>query len=500
MNIKEIRIDNFGKLSGVQIELRQGINLVYAPNEGGKSTLHAFIRGMFFGMPRMRGRAARTDSYSRYEPWENPSSYGGRIRLECGGKQFRLSRNFSKEYGRTELVCETDGEQLSVEDGDLDMLLGNISEIIYDNTVSIGQLKGMTDQGLLLELRNYISGCQEGMDAGLNLKKAKDQLKDQRKKFQRKADQEAAQREERCRRLEERILEHQAKQESLQREWAARASSTPPVREEERTRENSGKKIYGIIFLIWMVLLAAGWFLSFPLWKILLIFLLGLLIAGWMIVRSAWSLNSAQVQREHLERKVQAEKERWQSESLRERIQEEEILLENLKSEYEQLSEQSVKNQSLQVEIQALELADQTIERLSGQMQKTIGRKLQERISGIFCELTGGKYRQVELDENMNLKMHTQERCIPAEKLSRGTLEQIYFAFRMAAGEILCQEEPLPVILDEAFVLYDDRRLAQTLEWLSKSGHQVILCTCHGRESVLMRKLGILFHEIELTK
>ena len=65
MNIKEIRIDNFGKLSGVQIELRQGINLVYAPNEGGKSTLHAFIRGMFFGMPRMRGRAARTDSYSR---------------------------------------------------------------------------------------------------------------------------------------------------------------------------------------------------------------------------------------------------------------------------------------------------------------------------------------------------------------------------------------------------------------------------------------------------
>lgn len=86
---------------------------------------------------------------------------------------------------------------------------------------------------------------------------------------------------------------------------------------------------------------------------------------------------------------MQAEKERWQAESLRERIQEEEILLENLKSEYEQLSEQSVKNQSLQVEIQALELADQTIERLSGQMQKTIGRKLQERISGIFCELTG---------------------------------------------------------------------------------------------------------------
>ena len=97
MRISEIRIENFGKLRNVQFAPGPGMNLVYAPNEGGKSTLHAFIRGMFFGMARMRGRAARTDAYSRYEPWENPEIYGGRMRLECGGKQFRLSRSFSRD-------------------------------------------------------------------------------------------------------------------------------------------------------------------------------------------------------------------------------------------------------------------------------------------------------------------------------------------------------------------------------------------------------------------
>ena len=38
----------------------------------------------------------------------------------------------------------------------------------------------------------------------------------------------------------------------------------------------------------------------------------------------------------------------------------------------------------------------------------------------------------------------------------RGTLELIYFAMRMAAGELLCQEESLPVILDDIFGMYEE--------------------------------------------
>lgn len=496
MNISEIRIENFGKLKDIQFSLGKGINLVYAPNEGGKSTLHAFIRGMFFGMPRMRGRAAKTDSYSRYEPWENPAVYGGRMRLECGGKQFRLRRNFSKEFMKEELVCETDGERLSVEDGDLEMLLGNISETVYDNTISVGQLKGMTDQGLVFELRNYISGYQEGMDAGLNLKKAREKLKNQKKDLLKKIETGAVKNRERQHLLEEKIQEHQVIESQLQREWEEiQEKGSGSKNENVREFSHNRGRLSGIIFAVWLVLLAAGIMFSIPVLAIFLILAGGLAGFGWLMI-SRGPQKSSKDDQERTEKKIQIEKMRWQAQSLRERIQEEESLLENLKSEYEQIRRESAERNSLQMEVEALELADQTIERLSRQMQKTAGKQLQERLSEIFCELTQGKYQSIELDEKMEPGVHTRERYIPAENLSRGTLEQIYFAFRMAAGEILCREESLPVILDEAFVLYDDQRLAQTLEWLAGCGHQVILCTCHRREKEMMKKLGIPFREI----
>ena len=45
-----------------------GINIIYGKNEAGKSTLHTFIRGMLFGIERGRGRAAKNDLYTKYEP------------------------------------------------------------------------------------------------------------------------------------------------------------------------------------------------------------------------------------------------------------------------------------------------------------------------------------------------------------------------------------------------------------------------------------------------
>ena len=49
------------------------------------------------------------------------------------------------------------------------------------------------------------------------------------------------------------------------------------------------------------------------------------------------------------------------------------------------------------------------------------------------------------------MSLYTGERKIPIDQVSRGTVEQIYFALRMAATEILYEEE-YPIILDETFV------------------------------------------------
>ena len=47
---------------------------------------------------------------------------------------------------KQKLVCEDDGENLSIENGDLELLLGGMDLSGYDNTISVGQLKTRPDQ------------------------------------------------------------------------------------------------------------------------------------------------------------------------------------------------------------------------------------------------------------------------------------------------------------------------------------------------------------------
>ena len=161
MKITELYLKNFGKFSEKHFYLKDGIQVIYGENEFGKSTLHAFIRAMLFGMERGRGRAAGRDAFSRYEPWENPNYYAGVMRFVCGGRNFRLERSFDRFSRHVSLICEDDGEELSVEHGDLDMLLGDMTPSEFDNTVSVGQLLARPGQELAEALKNYAANYYE---------------------------------------------------------------------------------------------------------------------------------------------------------------------------------------------------------------------------------------------------------------------------------------------------------------------------------------------------
>ncbi len=68
MRLLDLHIDGFGKFHDRSVKFEDGMNIVYGKIEGGKSSLHTFIRCMLFGLERGRGRASRNDLYSRYEP------------------------------------------------------------------------------------------------------------------------------------------------------------------------------------------------------------------------------------------------------------------------------------------------------------------------------------------------------------------------------------------------------------------------------------------------
>lgn len=191
MKLLDLHINGFGKFHDCSIRFEDGLNVIYGKNEAGKSTLHTFIRAMLFGMERQRGRAARTDQFSRYKPWDLKGGYGGRLRLESGGHVYRLQRDFQNPRDFT-IVDETEGRQTEPTRAFMDRLLCGLNETSYVNTISIGQLKSATDSGMVTELKNYIANMNTTGNMALNITKASAFLKAQRKELERQQTPEAA--------------------------------------------------------------------------------------------------------------------------------------------------------------------------------------------------------------------------------------------------------------------------------------------------------------------
>ena len=112
MKILSLHIEGFGKFHDLDISFKEGLNVVYGKNEAGKSTLHTFIRGMLFGIEKQRGRAARNDVYSKYEPWKGSGTYEGWMRLESEGQIYRIQRRFQKQNKELTIVNETQGREM----------------------------------------------------------------------------------------------------------------------------------------------------------------------------------------------------------------------------------------------------------------------------------------------------------------------------------------------------------------------------------------------------
>lgn len=180
MIIKEVNIGKFGKLENQKYQFAPRINVIYGANESGKSTLMQFLKAMLFGLEKTRVRKT-LDTYNRYEPWDTPAYFYGSMMFETGQQQFLLERNFYYKEKRARLVNIRDGEELSVEYGDLDMLLGNVSAATYENTCCIGQEQLLPGRELGVLLEDERSNLAQTGSGDFQLSKALQKLEQKRK-------------------------------------------------------------------------------------------------------------------------------------------------------------------------------------------------------------------------------------------------------------------------------------------------------------------------------
>jgi len=106
-----------------------------------------------------------------------------------------------------------------------------------------------------------------------------------------------------------------------------------------------------------------------------------------------------------------------------------------------------------------------------------------QRASRFFQQMTNGAYiRIIAPGDSKSLLAETQDRrMLSSVFLSRGTQEQLYLAMRFALSDAAAPEHPLPLLLDDLFVHFDEQRFVQTLPVLEEMARkrQIFLFTCH---------------------
>lgn len=174
--------------------------------------------------------------------------------------------------------------------------------------------------------------------------------------------------------------------------------------------------------------------------------------------------------------------------------------LENLAGIEEEYAKLEEEYQTLMFQNEAIELAKQELEKAYYQMKKKVTPKFTSDLSEIMKKISNGKYTNIKLDEKDGLIVEIENgNYIPAEFLSIGTIDQLYLSLRLSAG-VGISNEPLPIILDEAFAYYDKERLENILEFLHNeySNRQIIILTCTDREQTILQEKNIEYHYIEL--
>ena len=590
MEIVQLYLKHFGRFTDYRLDLNLGINVISGANESGKSTLHAFIRAMLYGITRTRSKSL--DEYQLRQPWENPSHFAGSMKLRYKGKIYRIDRNFYRKEESVEVVCETDGTVADDPLAAIRYFTGGLSEADFCNTLFIRQAQPGAGAQLGDRLRDYLVNREQTADETLDVSAVQELLKKKRRKTE--GEKNAA-----LNKIEEEIRAKSQESEYVSRDLerlmerrsgdnahsegpgtyeritgqggrmpdgadaggvsaaspsgegpaggsaakqgkedpggdlalspgrsglggsageAARSGLSDTAPEEDPQIPEEPVETAGVLIVAVSLLLR----LIHPVPKSERLrrklkreaFLdrhLGfredpedsmdreLSMRREMRTRDAIlrareeeekeERSAALLKEEELARRGREAERIARSEVFEREISQRREKLDHLREELEELYRKKAALSSYDVEIQAIGLAQARIAELAGSIYHESGAEFARDVSLLLSKMTGGRYTRISLDEKMLVRLNTPDRLLTLDQVSYGTMQQVYFALRLASAGLLSGDISVPVILDEPFAMYDEERLESALRFLSGCGRQVILFSCQRRELEMLSKL-----------
>lgn len=146
----------------------------------------------------------------------------------------------------------------------------------------------------------------------------------------------------------------------------------------------------------------------------------------------------------------------------------------------------------LELRLKATELAIDKMNESIREVRGNFGNILNSSVIAYFKDLTNRNYEDVMVSDSYEMKVRKGAEVLPGAILSNGANDQLYLSLRLAFINMIYKEIDFPVMLDDAFVQYDDNRTEKAIELLLNCKFkQLLIFTCQSREKDILEKKSI---------
>ncbi len=460
MIIKSIYINHFGCLKEKTLEFNEGMNVISLPNESGKSTIAEFIRVMLFGV-----NSLRFNQRKKYMPFGH-TSMGGEMTVKCGETEYIIKRNFGmrKTDDTVDVFNAISGSRIAEYSVDnVGQVMFGISGDTFENTCYIKQLSAKINDVKSSEIQSKLINLSQSSDEDYSYRNAVNILDSAIKDLNGPRGK---------------INYTQALINELVMKNAERVKIKNEITECKKQLKNLERQSIGrlsqrYLLFAWLPAALTAVFVAVYGLKLALIIILAFFIALGVIFTMKFRKNTASA--------IEQAKQVGFYESR----------LDTLQKQYDatdvsQIDEYNQRLKKYNKALADLNYAKSALSRAFEQLQMDYAPRLNGIACNIFKKITDGRYVDFMVDEDYNITVRDEDNMIvTSDYLSSGTYDQIYFSLRMALVSLI--GDNMPVVLDDAFALYDDHRVKRAMDYLRTINNQILIFSCQTRENNIER-------------
>ena len=582
MQLKNIQINGFGKLEDINLNLKNGLNLIIGENESGKSTLTEFIKGIFYGVSRNKNGKDYSD-YEKLKPW-NDKNFSGKLSYNIDDEEYVVYRDFNrnnaKVYNKNGVEITSEFNKDKARGAEVGIAHFEMDEDTFDNSVFIKQkeirVNELSQNTMLQKLTNIIQSGEEEVSYETTIKKLEkilfddvgtdrtqnkpknilkrnitelemkksilienrgkhEEIENKRKILLEKKNQNNKNLNDAIK-----VFNIKNKYEKMIQDQKAEFDIEIKYKKEQKEKtkkENEKKKLIDTL-LIAVATVVLGLALVFTKESILAIVSMVIGIASIILnlkfsykeelsveaenfdivseeVRKKESKEINDLEKEGIKKSLTEKKvselkgiiEKCEIEKNNLLLEEhkleidEESLNENLTSLTEIEEELSLNKEKLNEILEKEETIYFAINKLKEaytELKDEVIPDIEKDIRYTISKTTNGKYTSVKYNDLDGLITENHlGQLVTVDKLSAGTIDQMYLGFRMAIAD---KYNNVPIIFDEAFVFCDDIRLTNILKTISEMAEerQIIVLSCSTREESILENLKVEFNKIVL--